>query len=244
MNEKTRLLIGGIGALVPIAANLLVVDFEGLAVGFSWFKIIGYVVKAAVLFGLGALIVYFHPKEMNRLKLFQLGLGAPALILSVLNGASVQHAKGAEAADAGTPSAALELPFEGTAYALEPPQAPPGEGQAADTALKTFALPRVSAAQQFWSGLTGQPERRVWFVVAHSEPKPEDARAYAAQLNAKYPTFKAEVYRPYKPGGSFSVVIGANLELAEAQALREKAIEAGLPAETRLWTFPRQQPKE
>jgi hypothetical protein len=220
-----------------VAASLLVVDYGGLAANFASYQVLGYAVKVLVLFGIGALVVYLNPKETNRLKVFQLGLGAPALILSVLNGTNVQQVSGPANPAAGTPSASLILPWESIAYAQEPlpPQALV-HGQ--EMKLKALAMPQRSGAQSFLAGLTGRPDRRVWFVFVRTEPKLEDAQRSAADIAKRFPGFKADVYKPYKEGDAYPIVIGANLELSEAQILRDKAVKAGMPAETRLWTFP------
>jgi hypothetical protein len=243
MSEKQQLFIGGLGAIVPVAASLLVVDYEGLAANFSWYKVFGYAVKVLVLFGIGALVVYLNPKETNRLKVFQLGLGAPALILSMINGLNVQHLSGPTSPADGTPSASLILPWESVAYAQEPVLSRRVAAGTEEAKLKSLAMPQRSAAQSFLAGLTGRPDRRVWFVIVRSEPKLEEARRSAADITAHFPGFKAEVYKPYKEGDPYPVVIGANLELREAQILREKAVKAGMPADTRLWTFPTEETK-
>ncbi len=51
--------------------------------------------------------------------------------------------------------------------------------------------------------------------------------------------FDAEIYASDRIKAGYDVVIGANLMYEEAQKLRQQAVEAGLPRETVVWTFPK-----
>jgi hypothetical protein len=76
-------------------------------------------------------------------------------------------------------------------------------------------------------------------VIAGSHLKLEDASKQASEIGRKWPKYRGEVYAPYGNNPYYAVVIGANLTYEDAQALRRKAIQDGLPNDTYLWTFPR-----
>jgi hypothetical protein len=107
--------------------------------------------------------------------------------------------------------------------------------------VKTFSLPPETTSEQLWRGITGAQSRRVWFVIASSHAVLADAERTAAQINARpSKDFIAEVYAPYGSSKQYSVVIGANLTNADAEALRQRAITRGISKEAYLWTFPSQ----
>jgi hypothetical protein len=217
MKTGQRILIGGIGALMPIIVNLLIVDFEKLA-DYNFLRTFGYLIKTLVLFGLGGLIAYFNKDEVNAFKLFQLGLGAPALIVGMLNGVTV---KSTTPSSGGQPSSFLSV-FVGTAYA-QPPVA------------KKFSLPDQSAGEQIWQGITGQSPEKVWFVISGAFPSLKEAQTSVNFIINSGKGFTAEVYAPYKDNHYFSVVIGANLNYDQANELKQKALLKGLTKDTYLW---------
>lgn len=95
MTGWQRFVMGGAGALAPIFVNLLVVDmhttFEVMAKDprvATWLAL-EYVIKVVALFVVGGVVAYMHDDETKATKLFQFGLGAPALILAGMNGVSM-----------------------------------------------------------------------------------------------------------------------------------------------------------
>lgn len=223
LTPREKLLIGGLGALTPLAANLLVVDFASLqTAAFAAPALVGYLVKVSILFSLGAFIAYLHDDERKRFKLFQLGLGVPALAVALLNGRNVKTPQTASALEG------IGTIFERTAYAQEVTN---------DKGYRKFALQAPTGAKAFWQGVTGRPTETIWFVVAGSHLKPEDAKAQAAQLRGK--GLAADVYLPYAENKYYAVVVGANLTREDADTLRRKVIGLGAPKDTYLWTFPK-----
>ncbi len=97
MTSRQKVLIGGLGAFTPLLLNLLVVDFAVVFKHLTVSALVGYVVRALVLFGLGGLVAFLHTDETSRVKVFELGIFAPALITSVLNGGKSYIAKTAGA---------------------------------------------------------------------------------------------------------------------------------------------------
>jgi hypothetical protein len=92
MSTLERVMIAGCGALTPVAANLLVVDLDAMPKDLDLLIILGHVLRAFLLFGVGAFFGYLHD-ETNRFKLFQLGLAAPAFVLAAWNGNQLQDAR-------------------------------------------------------------------------------------------------------------------------------------------------------
>ncbi|MBI5287187.1 MAG: SPOR domain-containing protein [Deltaproteobacteria bacterium] len=217
MTTYKKILIGGLGALTPILMNLLVVDLNILLVNLTFLAFLGYIIRVVILFYLGGLVAYLHRDENSPVKLFELGIAAPALITALLNAGHVEVSS--------KPIASILIP---SVYA-----------QTED--VKRFSLPEETRTQQLWRGLTGSisTPQKAWSVIVGSHLKLEDAKRQAHLINQEDKGFKAEVYAPYKGNPHYAVVIGANLTYEEAKELRQKAIAAGLPKDTYLWTFPR-----
>lgn len=232
MSTSKKILIGGLGALTPIILNLLVIELEALLLKLTLFAVIGYLIRVIVLFYLGGIMAFLHKDENNPIKIFELGIVAPALITAMLNAGQID-----------LPRMKSRPENRGISFHRLIPAAQaqtPTRQDSTKLDIKTFSLPQETPIQQLWRGLTGSRPRRVWFVIAGSHLKIEDAQKQAAQIRAKTSDFKVEVYAPYLESKYYAVVIGANLTLIEARQLLKQAIESGLPPDTYLWTFPRQ----
>lgn len=226
MTTRHKVLVGGLGALTPVLMNLLIVDLNRLLINLTILVVGAYLIKVVVLFYLGGLVAYLHKDEHSPLKLFELGIAAPALITAFINAENVPVQQ-IPPSNTGTPTSSILF--------LTPADAQPAPAQD----LKTFSLPQETATEQVMRGLTGSISKRVWVVIAGSHPKLEDATRQAQQISQKWPKYRGEVYSPYGNNPYYAVVIGANLTYEEAQALRRKAVQDGLPNDTYLWTFPR-----
>jgi hypothetical protein len=228
MSGGRRFLIAGSGALAPLIVNLAVIDLQSLlAFGITLMVAASYLLRQATMFGIGGLFGYLNEEE-SPWKLFQIGIAAPALLTAMINAkqVGVPQVSGANVA-----SQSSTLSF------LEDRLAPPAFADENESdGTKVFSLPQESYGQQFARGYFGSVPANVWYVIAGSFPTREDAFAQAAIIRNK--GFQASVYRPYGSNPSFAVVIGAQLTLIDAQRLRERAIAAGLPTNTYLWTFP------
>jgi hypothetical protein len=232
MSTSKKILIGGLGALTPIILNLLVIELEVLLLKLTLFAVIGYLIRVIVLFYLGGIIAFLHKDENNPIKIFELGIVAPALITAMLNAGQIDLPR-MKSQPENRP-----ISFNGLISAAQAQT--PTRQDSTKLDIKTFSMPQETPIQQLWRGLTGSRPRRVWFVIAGSHLKIEDAQKQAAQIRTKTSDFKVEVYAPYLDSKYYSVVIGANLTLIEARQLLKKAIESGLPPDTYLWTFPKQ----
>lgn len=228
MNTRKKIMIGGLGALTPVIMNLLIVDLNVLLVKFTSLAFLGYVIRVVILFYLGGLVAFLHKDENSPIKIFELGILAPALITAMLNAGHVPIIK---APPQTAETSAASFSFIPSVYA-QPPQ---------EEEIKEFSLPKENSIQQIWRGLTSSGYKKIWFVIVGSHPELEDARNQAQQIDQIGEDFRADVYAPYGDNPNYSVVIGSNLTFKEADKLKKKAIEAKLPKDTHLWTFPKEE---
>ena len=184
----------------------------------------GYAVRALVLCYMGGMIAYLYKDEKSPLKIFQLGLAAPALITAFINAHNVTQPVNAHES---TERASIVVSL---AYAQESRN---------DKAFKEFSVEETKV-EQFWRGLTGSAPINVWFVIAGSHLKLRDAETQVKKISGqrKMEGFKPEVYKPYGGNPFYAVVIGANLTHKEAVDLKNEAIGLGFPKDIYLWTFP------
>jgi hypothetical protein len=122
----SRFLWGGLGALAPTIISLAILDHSSLAhyisnIDQETFKLIGYGFRVLALFAIGGLWAYFHRSEVEPLKLFQLGIVAPAMITGMINASNVSNQP--RAGD----SAWLDFPIAliSSAHAADSNQVPP-----------------------------------------------------------------------------------------------------------------------
>ena len=225
MSNRQKIFIGGLGALTPIILNLLILDLGGTLENLKWGLLVGYIIRVIVLFYVGGLIAFLHKDENSAIKLFELGIAAPALITAMLNAHNIESPKGVNVSEKQKIGSVI---FVTPAYA-----------QRVEDKLKTFSVPEESTFEQIKRGLFGSKPQRVWFVIVGSHLKLEDAEKQAKQINSKTKEFNAEVYDRYGGNPYYGVIIGANLTYEDAQQLRRKAIDSGLPKDSYLWALPR-----
>lgn len=235
LSDKNRIIIGGIGGIAPLIISLLVVDLNSLISDLAMMDAIGLTVRCLVLIFVGAMVGYLHNSEHEPFKVFQLGIAAPALLTTAINGYSVigpaatlKEIKGtayySESVDR------FALSFISSAHAEEP------QLRGKFINRNAFKQAKISNVERFMRGLIG---KRVsskgddWFVITGSHKNYEQALSQIQKINKK--KFAGKVYRPNFDSGYFAVAIGANLSLDEAQRLKEKAIRKGLPKDTYLW---------
>lgn len=226
MSGYQRFFIGGIGGFAPVLMFLVAVDWERYVVDAPTIKLVGYCVRVMILFFIGGFVAYLHNDEKQPFKLFEVGMGAPALIAGYITTALVPGLP--NSSNPGVQARAYPAIIS-SAYA---------EPQTNFDTLKKFTLPVETPTSQFFEGLLGSPPKNVWFVIVGSYLHLESAKAQADQINAGYEEFKASVYEPYGYNPNYAVVIGANLTQSEAKALRDKAVKAGFPKDTYFKTFP------
>lgn len=234
LDTRTRLIIGGIGGIAPIIISLLVVDLNSLINDLQTMDIIGLAVRCTVLIFIGALVGYLHQDESEPFKVFQLGIAAPALLTTAINGYGVIG-----------PNAALkELKAENTQQNNNWSLQLISSAYAAETKTNkhkyinsnAFQEPKISNVERFMRGLIGKKissKGDDWFVIVGSHTNPEKAKRQAARLDKK--NFLAKIFQPASGSSHYAVVIGTNLSESEAISLRKKAVQKGLAKDTYLW---------
>ncbi len=244
MRTGKRIMIGGLGALTPVIMNLLVVDLNVLLVKLTFLSFLGYFIRVIVLFYLGGLTAFLHKKENSVVKIFELGIVAPALITAMINAGNIEIPKVADG------TAHVSISFVSPVYAQpiegltrEEPEEESMEKSIEESResikTKTFSLPEESSVQQFWRGLTGSTPKKVWFIIVGSHQKLKDAKEQVKQIADEEKGFTSEIFDPYGENPYYAVVIGANLTYKEARQLRQEAITAGFSKDIYLWTFPK-----
>lgn len=228
LSTRDKVLIGGLGALTPIILNLLVVDLNTTFTTFAAPVLLTYLIRVGALFGIGGAMAYFHKNEKNALKLFEIGIVAPALLTALMNGTTnVKNPNVITSAPPPAVSAGLMDFLIPTAYAQT------------DQDIKTYSRLGESVKAQLWRGLSGatQEDDRVWFVVmgtykisdSESEEKARELVRRIAHSGYKSQIYKNEEY--------YAVVIGSNLTLAQAKALKEKASQGETPRDGAIYLY-------
>ena len=227
---KQRLFIGCLGALAPILVNLYVVDLQTTLTNVLPLEALSYALRILALCMSACLIVYLNGDEARPAKLFQLGVMAPAMLTSMLNGAAIANK---------TPTSPTPPPPAHSSWLLIPqanaqPVAPPQTA----AAVRDCTKPQVpSVSQQILKGLAGITPGNQWFVVVGSYGSAAAAADDAKQLNAKFPgKYQPEICSPTAvPNSPYRVVIAQYMTYSDAAQVKNDAIAAGLPSDTWLW---------
>ncbi|VAW62407.1 hypothetical protein MNBD_GAMMA08-1103 [hydrothermal vent metagenome] len=234
LNTHTRLIIGGIGGIAPIIISLLVVDLSSLLNDLHTMDAIGLAIRCTVLIFIGGLVGYLHQDETEPFKVFQLGIAAPALLTTAINGYGVVGSGASsykELKTANNQSNNWSLNLISSAHAAEAKSAPK-----IYVNTHAFQEPKISNIERFFRGLIG---RRVsnkgddWFVIVGSHTNSKKAKRQVNALKSK--NYLAKIYQPVNGSAHYAVAIGANLDRKEAKKLRKKAIHKGLPKDSYLW---------
>jgi hypothetical protein len=144
----SRFLWGGLGALAPTIISLAILDHSSIAhyisnIDEETFKLVGYGFRVLALFAIGGLWAYFHRSEVEPLKLFQLGIVAPAMITGMINASNVSsQATPGDSAWLDFPIALISSAHAADGNTLPPPPPPPNQ---------------QSPVDQFINGVFGRP---------------------------------------------------------------------------------------
>jgi hypothetical protein len=217
-SQNIKILIAGVGALIPLAASLYVVDANQLSLNFTWIAFTFYVIKAVLLFGIGCLLGFVNRSETKLTNLLAVGLSVPSLLVGIVNGA---QANKYSLQQAGTPPSA-KLTIRNL-FALPVVYASP----APDPAAKVFSAPPDSTKDQIFRGLGIIGEFRGYFVIAAAYPTQVDAEKAATLVRNK--GFTPVIYAAPAGSSVFSVVIGEQMTLDAASRLQAAARRKGLP---------------
>jgi hypothetical protein len=184
------------------------------------------------LFGLCAaacVIVYLNSDEFRPVKLFQLGIMAPALITQLLNGVAVINKTPSSPTTPAVHAGWLFIPQANAQPAAAP--------QVAPTVRDCTKPEDPSVSQQILKGLVGITPGNQWFIVVGSYGTAEAALSDAHELNARFPgKYHPEICGPTTvPNSPYRVVIAQYLTYPDAANVKNAAIAAGLPPDTWLW---------
>lgn len=221
LDTKTRIILGALGGISPIIISLLVVDVASLINETGLMDGIGLAIRFLVLIFIGGLVGYLHNKEEEPFKLFQLGIAAPALLTTAINGNSIAS------------QTLLKEHTAATEYHLFIKDA------YADAHFRNdlmFKEPKINDVQLFLRGLLGTKifsNDDDYFVIIGSHRDLQKAKNQAKAV--KHKKYMAKIYEPVNGSKYYSVAIGANLDLKEAEKLQAQAIKNGLPKDTYLW---------
>lgn len=221
LDTKTRITLGALGGISPIIISLLVVDVPALISETGLMDGIGLAIRFLVLIFIGGLVGYLHNKEDEPFKLFQLGIAAPALLTTAINGNSIAN------------QTLLKEHTAATEYHLFIKDAYADPDYRNDDMFKE---PKINNVQLFLRGLLGTKifsDDDDYFVIIGSHSNLDKARNQVKLVKKK--KYMAKIYEPVSGSKYFSVVIGANLDLKEAEKLQHLAIQHGLPKDTYLW---------
>lgn len=225
MDFKQRVILGAIGGITPYLVTLLSIDFKSAVLSYEVLDWVGLIVRCFILTFLGSLVAYLHKAENEPFKLFQLGLAAPALLATFINGGAGNNE-------------ALPSPVKAGNYTISVfREAVAEDGTYVNSGM--LREPKVSGASRFFRGLFGTKlkttEGETYFVIVGSHKQYEQAKKQADNLENK--NYKAEVFNPYGLSKYYGVVIASNVSREEAIHLRDKAIADGLPSDSYIWTY-------
>jgi hypothetical protein len=245
--DQQRFLIGACAALLPRAAQFAFVDLGDLDVfihNLTPIVFLGSVVQIVILFGIGGIWAWLHANESNKMKIAEIGIVSPAVILALMNGTNAKNMVPITDSNVAQSHGTIGLNFASVAYAQEESAATqfvlglPWQAPTRVHEIKQFGLPVESSAEQFVRGLTSQSPTRIYFVISSSHPTLEEANSALTTLEAQgllsAQGFTAEVYEPSGGYPRYAVVIGAHLNVKDAQDLRQQAVAAGFPIE-QVW---------
>jgi hypothetical protein len=183
LTVRQKIALGGAGALTPIILNLLVVDASRSLREITFIVAIGYVLKVVSLFYLGGMTAALHRQEHDPLRVFELGIVAPALLTTFINGSR------AEKHDDAPPKAAAVA--SALTWLLPPDLVAAEIGQPVYSFRR---IPQETIAQQFIRGLVGQTTRGSWFVCLRpTELGLADATRVVDELRRRF-SLSARVY--------------------------------------------------
>ncbi|TPN44451.1 hypothetical protein FJ981_28050 [Mesorhizobium sp. B1-1-4] len=115
MSKISMFALGALGGILPILVSLLTVDFSPFIDGPSTLttgNYVGYAVRIIVLIILGGIIASLNSEVRSPITLVQLGIAAPALITSYINGSSVKPTVPSPRASIGIFSSAYADPID------------------------------------------------------------------------------------------------------------------------------------
>ena len=206
-SERERVAVGALGGSTPVLLNLAIIDASTVLGDLTLLAVFSYLLRVAALIALGALVAWLHEDEKNRLRVFQLGVAAPAILTGLVNGVALRS-------DAANRGAGLNL-------------ATPVH---AAQQVETFEPARETATQQVLRGLLGvRPALAEWVVEVHGAGREQQALQEAQTLRKNYPGLSFIVFQPSAGVDEWVVTIGGQMTQAAAKRELENAEKLKIP---------------
>lgn len=209
------------GALMPIIMSLYYTDIEVLAQKISTPIILGYCIKVVILLILGFLIGLFYRSETNGLKLFQLGIAAPAIVMGLINGHNLNNPENGDMNL--NRSALFSLNIATKDFDKEI------LNRKQDTAIRfheatilQYDYPEESAKQEFLRGFTGKRITNNWFLIYDSYSDQREATNIIVYIKDKFPELNVQLYYSIMDPNKYDVVMGDHLEYKEGIKLQKE----------------------
>lgn len=219
MTRREKFFFGGLGAIVPIAINLIALDPKTTFLAFNVAVFGGYVIRCLVMFGLGGLSVCFD-EEVNPRKLIHMGIAAPAMFASLIATSNVTPPP--------SQASTAQLSIVHSVYASEPGR---------ELQPKDFADKEPGVVQQVYKGFTGQKPDGTHYLIIHESDDILQAKSFAKEMLSELdkkdllqyeegkPPLTVQLYLPYKDVLKYSVVLAERLSHEEAHDLVKLLLE-------------------
>ena len=224
LSSIQRWLYGGLGAVAPIVAGGITVDGPALQSFFAdAVNMLGFGFRTGCLVVIGGFVSFLHKKTDDEWTAFVIGIGAPALIMTMItNGSS--GVTNALANDVRTTIVYSEphqpLRLIASANAAETPAVRAAESNAVPY-FYPLCMPRRSTAIRFLNGVFGNFARSIdlyWLASAPIESRQEALDAYRAYLRpANQRDMTPRIFSvPGGPMERFVLVLNLNLSAERA----------------------------
>jgi len=223
-----------IGALMPLIMSLYYSDLAVFLQKITPTIFFGYLIKVIILLVLGFLIGAFYRTETNRLKLFQLGIAAPAIVLGVINGQGTKLSEGDTNIDR-TSFFSINILNDSFDRGFFNHQQDTSI-RFHDAKILQYGYPQESVKQQFLRGFMGKKITNMWFLIYGSYPNRQEATNTIVQLKDRYPELEAQLYKSIKDTTKYDVVLGDHLEYQKGQVLQKK-YSSLLEKNIELWEY-------
>jgi hypothetical protein len=226
LSSTQRWLYGGLGAVAPIVAGGITVDGPTLQNFFAdTVNMLGFGFRTACLLTIGGFVSFLHKKTDDEWTAFVIGIGAPALIMTLITNGSngVTNSLGMDGRATSVYAQHFQpLQFIATANAGE---TPPVRAAGRDSVpfIYPLCMPRRSTAIRFLNGVVGNFARPIdmyWLASAPIGDRQAAVNAYRAYLApANQRNMTPRIFSV--TGGSderFVLVLNLNLSAQRADA--------------------------
>jgi hypothetical protein len=202
--------LGGLGGITPVLLNIIAKDYRIIFVDFTTIVAFGYFLRCIALFIVGAVVAYLH-NEKKKIRLFELGIIAPAILTAFINGAPIPK-----------PSDSLVVFFEDRLIAY---------AQTVNSKPEVLTEPKESLISQFSRGLLSTPaEKKDYLVIIGDEyNKLEDAQSAQRKLLQTNALKDTNIFQANPNENRFYLSSGSYMGLEDAIKSEEK-IQKAFPA--------------